>query len=278
MTQIKSVDILILGAGWTATFLLPLLDSSNITYAATSTTGRADTIKFIFDPDSNEQKPYNALPNATTILIVFPLKGKGQSTTLVSLYEKTHPNAAANFVQLGSTGIFTATHWTTETSSYDKTSTRAIAEDELMTQHKGATLNLAGLWGGTRDPRHWANRVAKSKEQLATKKSLHLIHGEDVARGIVAMHRRFTPGKRWLLTDLCVYDWYDLAYRWEEFTQRVYAEQGEAKLEYRKWVAELMLEEDVRALPRNTGVLGRCLDSRAFWKEMGVLPGRTLFR
>lgn len=49
-------------------------------------------------------------------------------------------------------------------------------------------LDLAGLWGGERNPRHWIERVAATKEQLAEKKSLHLIHGLDVARGILGVH------------------------------------------------------------------------------------------
>jgi hypothetical protein len=34
----------------------------------------------------------------------------------------------------------------------------------------------------------------------------------------------------------------------------------------------LMLEEDVRALPREMEKLGRKLDSRGFWKEHGIWP------
>ena len=153
-----------------------------------------------------------------------------------------------------------------------------------MSKFRGATLNLAGLWGGERHPKHWLTRVAKSKKELATKKSLHLVHGEDVARAVIAMHRRFTPGRRWVVTDLEVYDWYQLVYIWGDQWQKGSGErsgggQGEAggHLAYREWVAELMQEEGVRALPRHTNVLGRCLDARAFWEEMEVVPQKPLF-
>ena len=53
-------------------------------------------------------------------------------------------------------------------------------------------LNLSGLWGGERQPKKWIDRVAATKEQLREKTSLHMIHGEDVARGIVAVHRSFS--------------------------------------------------------------------------------------
>jgi len=59
----------------------------------------------------------------------------------------------------------------------------------------GCVLNLSGLWGGERQPRHWLDRVAGSKEKLKDKTSLHMVHGVDVARSILAVHRNFGPAK-----------------------------------------------------------------------------------
>ena len=194
------VSLLILGAGWTSTFLIPLLDKENIIYAATSTTGRERTIPFNFDPDSDDATPYLILPPAQTILITFPLKGTGQSKSLHSLYQQTHPGFAPNYLQLGSTGIWQIENqpvWIDRHTSYDKSNVRAVAEDELMSLG-GAVLNLAGLWGGKRQPRDWVSRVAANKEQLKGKGSLHLVHGEDVAKAIMALHKNFTPGERWV--------------------------------------------------------------------------------
>ena len=172
---------------------------------------------------------------------------------------------ANSWIQLGSTRIFDAPHWNDATSTYDKRNPRAIAEDELLNLG-GCVLNLSGLYGGERHPRNWVNRVASTKAQVKEKKALHLIHGDDTARGIIAVHRNFTPGKRWLLTDLRVYDWWDLIQSLgNDFV-------GKEQLNYVQWVGELMIEEDVRALPRSAETLGRVLDSRAFWKEMGVWP------
>ena len=128
-------------------------------------------------------------------------------------------------------------------------------------------LNLSGLYGGERNPRNWVIRVASTKEQVKEKKALHLIHGDDLARGIIAVHKNFTRGKRWLLTDLRVYDWWDLIQSWGNDVVK-----GKEEFNYVVWVGELMIEEDVRALPRSAETLGRVLDSRAFWKEMGVWP------
>jgi hypothetical protein len=270
MSRPAEVDFLILGAGWTSTFLIPLLQRHRVNYAATSTTGRDDTVKFVFDPDSDDPEPYTKLPRASTILITFPLKGKGQSKHITELYRKTHAAMVTNWIQLGSTGIFKAPHWNDHTSDYDKENARAIAEDELIDMG-GSVLNLAGLYGGIRDPKNWVTRVAKSKDEVKNKMALHLIHGEDVARAVLATHKKFVGGERWLLTDLHVYDWWDLIYNWAEEVQE--KNKGH-DLHYREWVLDCMDEADVKALPRETSSMGRVLDSRAFWKTMGIWPKR----
>jgi hypothetical protein len=222
------VALLILGAGWTSQFLLPLLDSEHITHAATTTTGRNGTIKFIFSPTSNNLEPYRCLPQAKYILVTFPLNGPGQSKHLRDMYLQTHHSASTTtsgphdapsgdttkFIQLGSTGIYQIPNqslWVTRHSEYDKKNERAVAEDELLS-FGGCVLNLSGLWGGERKPRNWVSRVAASKEQLAGKKSLHMIHGVDVARAIIAVVRDFTPGERWVcrVSRLSVYSFYYL--------------------------------------------------------------------
>jgi hypothetical protein len=196
------VDVLILGAGWTSTFLIPLLSKENITYAATSTSGRDGTIKFVFDPSNpKDTVPFQSLPSAQTILITFPLKGKDQTDIMLDLYKSTHEREA-RWIQLGSTGIFSIpeqTTWVTRQSAYSKDDLRGQAEDQLL-ERGGTVLNLSGLWGGQRQPSDWVGRVAKSKKQLAEKGSLHMIHGQDVARSIIGVHKleKFPAGERWV--------------------------------------------------------------------------------
>lgn len=105
----SKVDILILGAGWVSTFLTPLLAAEDVTYAATTTTGREGTYKFKYSQDDDDEEQYAALPAATTILITFPLRGEGHIEHLTKLYTRTHEPLDTNyqFVQLGSSGIFT---------------------------------------------------------------------------------------------------------------------------------------------------------------------------
>jgi len=292
MTLIKTpskVDILILGAGWTSTFLIPLLDQQNITYVATTTTGRDGSLKFKFSygdtaelTEQEDLKQYHALPVAKTILVTFPLKGKGSSTHLHDTYLETHDLVGDKdkhlFIQLGSTGIFSIEGqdlWVTRHSKYNTANDRAIAEDELL-KLNGCVMNLSGLWGGERQPIHWIDRVAATKEQLSGKKSLHMVHGLDVSRGIIGVHRKpqAARGERWMLTDLIVYDWWPLILGFAGELDEI-NKSDERREKQIKWVGELMEEQGVKALPRSMAALGRCYDTREFWQTFGVWPARA---
>ncbi|KAL6718276.1 hypothetical protein ACLMJK_004364 [Lecanora helva] len=283
------VELLILGAGWTSTFLLPLLEEQNISHAATSRTGHDHTIPFVFDPESQDAAPYERLPPARTILITFPLKGESQSKLLSSLYMLNHKEVATNcrWIQLGSTGIFTGKTWNDSNSPYDKSNARAIAEDELLEilGKRACVLDLAGLYGGERQPRNWVIRIAKTKEDVKGKGAVHLVHGRDVARAIIGAHLHFdnVGGKRWIVNDLHVYDWWDLIHAWGKYAREkaIAAERmqkleekplSEGDLQFERWVVELMAEEGVRALPRDTDTLGRILDGRGYWEAVEGAP------
>ncbi|KAM0806038.1 hypothetical protein BDR22DRAFT_195877 [Usnea florida] len=298
------LDILILGTGWTtATYILPYLHTHHLTHASTTRTGRSSTIPFTFDPTSPSLEPYRRLPCAKTVLITFPVKGAGASGALVGGYERTRgekkgegdgegegeggregeeqgrgddkqgtKTPKTHWIQLGSTGIYTAPHWNSSTSPHDTTNPRAIAEDELLSLlgTRACVLNLAGLYGGDRQPRNWVARVATSKAEVAGKAGLHLVHGRDVARAVggVVGGWEGVRGRRWIVCDLRVYDWWDLIMSWGEGDG-----EGLEGREYRRWVTELMREGDVRALPREKEALGRILDGRSFWEAIGTWPG-----
>jgi hypothetical protein len=171
------VDMLILGAGWTSTFLNPILDQEELKYAATTTTGRGNTLKFKFEYDDSRPpgyeddiEQYREMPSATTVLITFPLHRKESLQHLKELYEKTHVTKA-HVILLGSTGIWQIDNqdlWITRHKKYDMNNLRAQAEDELIS-HGGCVLNLSGLWGGERHPKNWVDRIAPTKEKLQAK-------------------------------------------------------------------------------------------------------------
>ncbi|GAB7365653.1 hypothetical protein MBLNU230_g6994t1 [Neophaeotheca triangularis] len=286
------VQFLILGAGWTSTFLIPLLQARKLSFAATTTTGHSvansPTIPWKYDPSTTSESDFATLPSAQTILITFPLTGKGQSKFIIESYQHTHnpdktnPTAATEprFLQFGSTGIWQIpqeTIWLSRRSPYNTSSPRAIAEDELLGLG-GCVLNLSGLWGGERDPRNWVGRVAKSKDDVKGKKSLHLIHGKDVARAVLAVAGSAegwekARGERWMCTDCFVYDWWALMLGWADAG-------GEGELDARpseqaRWVVECMREEKVHALPRSMEALGRCYFGREFWDTFELAPLRA---
>lgn len=148
----------------------------------------------------------------------------------------------------------------------DPSNARGAEEAEAL-KLGGVVLNLAGLWGAQRLPWNWIPRVAGDKTKLKEKGSLHLIHGEDVAKGIVGVVERLLKGEgkgeRWIVTDLRCYDWWDLCAAW-------------GNEEVKGWVREGMREGEVEVLPRKGRVLGRRVGGREFWEWVGGWPGRTL--
>lgn len=292
----QEIDVLILGAGWTATFLIPLLREQKLLFAATTSDGRgvagSPTLEWRFDPSApppEQRAAFAALPRARHVLVTFPLRGEGQSRLLVDAYASTHggggPGGSGDFgfIQLGSTGIWQSDPaqrpWLDRRSPHAGGDARAVAEDELLGLG-GCVLDLAGLWGGPRDPRHWADRVATTKEAVRAKTSLHMVHGLDVARVIAAVVRkggrgewdRVGRGQRWMVTDGFVYDWWSLFAGWAEGQRGEGAKIDAEPTKQARWVYELMEEEGVRALPRPVEMLGRCYDSRELWRTLGISP------
>ena len=130
--------------------------------------------------------------------------------------------------------------------SPQKGNQRAVAEDELLSLHgDGAVvLALAGLYEGKkggRDPRGWvrSGRVVRGggKEGVGGLKGVHFVHGGDVGRGVLGVlmaagagvdareeesgegegkKKNKVWGKRWIVTDLRVYDWWDLIMSWAD--------------------------------------------------------------
>ncbi|KAI0342619.1 hypothetical protein BDW22DRAFT_1374828 [Trametopsis cervina] len=280
------VDILILGAGWTSTFLIPLCLARSISHAATSRTSnpKPDTIPFEYDQKevAPDEAAFKLLPDAKTIVITFPITVPGATKRLVRLYEKTRSTGVqrAAWIQLGTTSVWdkdpsdkptSSSVWSDRHSPINKSHVRGAAEGELLAlspESPTTVLNLCGLWGGSRKAKHWIGRVAATKEALKARGSTHMIHGEDVSRAILAVHSEFdkATGQRWLLTDGRVHDWWDLAHAWG--IEYATAKPGPQPV----WVQELMLEQGIRALPRDVEKLGKALDSQEFWNTFKIQP------
>lgn len=109
-------DILCLGSGWTYSFLGPVAANAGLNITFTSRTAKSGGFVFTFDPESDDEEPFRALPDAKAIVIIFPLYSREAVKRLVRGYLKSRVSkedgceldkiSAPNFILLGSTGIY----------------------------------------------------------------------------------------------------------------------------------------------------------------------------
>jgi hypothetical protein len=214
----SSVSILLLGSGWTSRFLLPILKSEGISYAYTRRTpgNSGDVHAFSFEvakEGKSNLSSFQALPKADLVLIVFPLTSSEFVDNIVETYEEAKACQPA-WLALGSTGAWSKGIITSSSPVVD-TNIRAVSEEHLLSLNTNtrptAVLNLAGLYGGERNPVNFAKKVGETMEKLEGKTSLHLVHGKDVGQAIVGMWEALQDtrrkealwGKRWIVTGEC---------------------------------------------------------------------------
>ncbi|CAE6338465.1 unnamed protein product [Rhizoctonia solani] len=267
----SAVDILILGAGWLSHFLFPILYESNLTYAATSRTGLTpDTIKWSLGDTSK------VLPKASTVVVMFPVENWDALSGLIEEYQGS--NGGSLWILIGSTRGWQTIDTdsdsvvTRHTPLPSNAPTRSLVEEQFLKAYPttGAVLNLVGLHGrppASGDNPHssprlvpnFLKRIGPSKNALKQKASVHFVHGYDAALAVVLVHKQ-TRGMvgRWIVSDCLVRDWWAIALEMGGYQEK-------------KWVIELMKEEQVAMLPRQKG-LGRMLDGSDFWEATGSVP------
>ncbi|KAJ2499659.1 hypothetical protein GGH96_003322 [Coemansia sp. RSA 1972] len=265
----QQVQVLILGHGFVGQYLTELLTKNSVSYAATTRNGRDATIKWEFSDTAD----FSALPAAPFVVVMFPVNGATDADRLCHGYAAHHQSIHSadqppRWILLGSTRAFTQTPSTKYTPP-DTTlgGPRMAAETRAIDKHGACVLNLVGLWGGARCPRGWARFY--TKDRLRTRlndRSLHLVHGADVAHAIFAVVRDRTINGRWLVSDQRVYDMLQIIV----CDDRV-----------RGLLGELLEDKDAQALLRATRVedveLGttcvtRRVDSSHFWDRAGIQP------
>ncbi|KAJ1916985.1 hypothetical protein H4219_003456 [Mycoemilia scoparia] len=215
------IELLILGQGFIGKYVSEYCSQKGTSFESTTRDGRDNTVKWALPENDQKELCVDELPIATSILITFPVKDPVLLDHFVSEYTKhcsvqdpqeqqQQQQQEIQWIYLGSTRGFTqipSNHKTIPDKKADLQ--RLQSEEMLMTKHNGCVLNLAGLWGGQREPKNWAQRfkTADSIRRRISNRTLHLVHGQDVAQAIVDhLIPSFTPNKRWLLSDGRVYD------------------------------------------------------------------------
>ncbi|KAF7722606.1 hypothetical protein EC973_002919 [Apophysomyces ossiformis] len=259
------LSILILGLGWTGQFLTELLDATNVTHASTTRDGRQNTIAWTLPKDLDHSVDISILPRARTVVVTFPVLNADVMSSFITAYQTKY--GPTQWILLSSTRPFTGPEKSNRHSPMDTSAERSAAE-EVVLKNGGSVLHLAGLWGAQRQPCNWVSRFA-STEKLRSKllvRQLHLIHGKDVARAILAVHDKFKKGERWILTDGGCYDWIQLFLTWGSHEQiemaRKLAKEDTACYEA---LGNGTLEDIVQ----QGGVEPR-LDSGEFWQTFGL--------
>lgn len=261
----ESLKILILGLGWTGQFLQDLFVEQNIAYAATTRDGRNGTIPWTLTASPD----VSALPWANTVLVTFPVLSADTMHELIEKY--TVEKGPTNWIILSSTRVYSADPSNRHTPlDPSKDTGRLPAENEVI-KNNGTVLHLSGLWGAQRQPKNWVPRFSKP-EALKAKilsRQLHLVHGKDVARAILAVHQNFKSGERWLITDQTAYDWLKLFLVWGSQEQLdIIDELRKNDPECGKAIGSHGTLEDI---VEKGGVKPR-LDSDEFWDTFGLEP------
>ncbi|KAI8335851.1 hypothetical protein BC941DRAFT_514685 [Chlamydoabsidia padenii] len=277
------VSILILGYGWTGEFLSELLDSEepHLKYTATTRDGRHNTITWDLG-DNASAVNVDALPIAKTVVVTFPVKEAQLMETLMDSYNNKVKDAnqpAAHWIILSSTRPFSADTNNRHSPLDHVKDTGRIPSEQVALARQSTILHLAGLWGAQRQPKNWVARFS-NKEALKNKllaRQLHLIHGKDVARAILAIHlkqqQEQTGGERWIVTDGGCYDWLVLFSKWAspeqlEMVQHLMDHDLDVQ---KKWGTNQTLD----SLVELGGVKPR-LDSNEFWHVFDLKPKEFL--
>ncbi|KAI8337411.1 hypothetical protein BC941DRAFT_396177 [Chlamydoabsidia padenii] len=271
--------LLILGLGWTGEFLAELLDTqeTHLPYAATTRDGRNHTIPWTLG-DQPSNVDVSLLPVAQTVLVTFPVLDPLMMKTLIDAYEHK-AGKPSHWIILSSTRPFNSPGTNNRHTPLDRSQDpgRIPAEDVILAK-QGTVLHLAGLWGKQRQPKGWLSyfTTIQALKNKIMERQLHLIHGKDVARAIVATHlgmKDKLKGQRWLVTDGGFYDWLKLFSRWASRDQ---IDGLQCLLDHdddvqNKWGRG----QTVDGLIEKGGLKPR-LDSDEFWQSFSLVPREFL--
>lgn len=205
--------LVILGSGYTARFLWPLVTDCSPQIFATS---RAPEQHLSYVPpaqrlrfDLSQPDTWAHLPPTTDLLWCFP----ATPFDLVRQFAASLTGLNRRLVVLGSTSAYDLGDsqdypppWIDETAPIDLTKPRVQGEEYLRREHGAIVLRVAGIYGPGRNPLDWirTGRVTPSR------KYVNLIHVEDLAAICLAVLERGTPGEAYNVSDGTPHTWEDI--------------------------------------------------------------------
>lgn len=175
---------LILGSGYSAQFLKPVIASKDCDFFETR---RQSGFSSMLEFDLNREDTWKNLPSVDGSFWMFPAEP-------VAKVEKFLTNCVkilGKIVAVGSTGSFEIeddSQIIDENSKLKSNESRVLGENEIQ-KRGGLIVRAAGIYGPGRDPRRWTDPDPSKN----TEKWLNFIHAEDLA-GILwkAMESNFS--------------------------------------------------------------------------------------
>lgn len=197
-------SLIILGAGYTASFLLPLAHQR---YAQVFATSRDPNRHLAYLPpeqrlrfDLTQPETWNHIPTETDLLWCFP----AMPVELVQQFSNAASLSTRRLVVLGSTSAYDVGSttdypppWCDETSPIDLVKPRVQGEEYLRLHCGAVILRVAGIYGPNRNPIDWI----KTGRVRPSRKYVNLIHVEDLARVCLAALMQAPPGEIYNVAD-----------------------------------------------------------------------------
>lgn len=205
--------LVILGSGYTARFLWPLIADRSPKVFATS---RAPEQHLSYVPpaqrlrfDLSQPGTWGNIPRDADLLWCFP----AAPLDLVRQFTASLSGSDRRLVVLGSTSAYDLGDsqvypppWIDETAPIDLTKPRVQGEEYLCREHGAIMLRVAGIYGPGRNPLDWirTGRVGP------TRKYVNLIHVEDLTAICLAAVERGRPGEAYNVSDGQPRTWEDI--------------------------------------------------------------------
>ena len=211
-----SQSLVILGAGYTARFVLPLAECR---YTYVSLTSREpDAHLSHVHPDRRirfdleQSKTWKNLPSGADLLWCFP----AASLHLVQQLAQAHDLRSHRLVVLGSTSAYKEPQsqdypppWIDETAPIARQQSRVEGEEFLRATCGAAVLRVAGIYGPGRSPIDW---IKKGRVE-PSRKYVNLIHVEDLATVCLTALDRGLPGEVYNVSDGTPHTWTEICRR-----------------------------------------------------------------